>query len=170
MLATIRSRTFCLLVCCKKNLKIRIYKTIILPAVLYGCEIWSLTLRVDHRLRVIEYRVVRRIFKPKRDEVTGKLRKLHNEELHDLYSSQSIIRIIKSGRMRWTGHVARMEEKRKRNAYRLLVGKPEGKRPLGRPRCRWVDNIRMDLRQVGWGDVDWIGLAQDRNRWRSLVN
>jgi hypothetical protein len=93
---------------------------------------------------------------------------LHNEELRDLYSSPSIIRIIKSRRMRLAGHVARMGEKR--NAYRLLVGKPVGKRPLGRPRRRWVDNIIMDLGEVGWGDVDWIGLAQDRNRWRALVN
>jgi hypothetical protein len=91
---------------------------------------------------------------------------LRNEELRDLYSSPIIIRIIKSRRMRWAGHVERMGEKR--NAYRLLVGKPEGKRPLGRPRRRWVDNIRMDLGEVGWGD--WIGLAQDRNRWRALVN
>jgi hypothetical protein len=95
----------------------------------------------------------------KRDEVTGELRKLHNEELHDLYSSPSIIRIIKSRRMRWAGHVARMREKRK--AYRLMVGKPEGKRPLGRPRRRWMDNIRMDLVKVGWGDVNWICLPQD---------
>jgi hypothetical protein len=116
---------------------------------------------------VFENRVLSRIFGPKRDEVTGEWRPLHNEELHDLYSSPSIIRIIKSRRMRWTGHVARMGEKR--NACRLLVGKPEGKRPLGRPRRRWVD-IRMDLGEVGWGDVDWIGLAQDRNRWRALVN
>jgi hypothetical protein len=100
--------------------------------------------------------------------VTGEWRKLHNEELLDLYSSLSIIRIIKSRRMRWEGHVARIEEKR--NTYRLLVGKPEGKRPLGRPRRRWVDNIRIDLGEVGWGDVDWIGLAKDRNRWRALVN
>jgi hypothetical protein len=85
-------------------------------------------------------------------------RKLHNEEVRDLYSSPSIIRVIKSRRMRWVGHVARMGEKR--NAYRLLVGKPEGKRSLGRPRRRWVDNIRMDLGEVGWGDVDWIGLVK----------
>jgi hypothetical protein len=84
------------------------------------------------------------------------------------FSSPSIIRIIKSRRMRWKGHVARMGENR--NAYRLLVGKPEEKRPLGRPRRRWVDNIRMDLEEVGWSDVDWISLAQDRNRWRALVN
>jgi hypothetical protein len=110
---------------------------------------------------VFENRVLRRIFGPKRDEVTGEWRKLHNEDLRDLYSSPSIIRIIKSRRMRWAGHVARTGKKR--NAYRLLVGKPEGKRPLGRPRGRWVDNIRMNLGEVGWGDVDWIGLAKDRN-------
>jgi hypothetical protein len=100
--------------------------------------------------------------------VTGEWRKLHNEELRNLYSSPSIIRIMKSRRMRWAGHVARMGEKR--NSYRLLVGKPEGKRPLGRPRRRWVDNIRMELGEVGWSDVDCIGLAKDRNRWRALVN
>jgi hypothetical protein len=94
-------------------------------------------------------------------------RKLHNEGIRDLYSSPSIIRIIKSRRKRWAGHVARME---KRNAYGLLVGKPEGKRPLGRPRRRWVDNIRVDLGEVGCGDVDWIGLAEGTNRWRALVN
>jgi hypothetical protein len=133
-----------------------------------GKETWSLTLREEHRLRVFENRVLRRIFEPKRNEVTGGLRKLHNEELRDLYSSPSIIRIIKSRRMRWAGHVTRIGDKR--NACRLLVGKPKGKRPLGRPRRRWVDNVRMDLGEVGWGDVDWIGLAQDRNRWRALVN
>jgi hypothetical protein len=94
--------------------------------------------------------------------------KLHNKELSDLYSSRSIMRINKLRRMRWAVHVARMGEKR--NAYRLLVGKPEGKRPLGRTRRRWVDNIRIDLGEVGWGDVDWIGLAEVRNRWRALVN
>jgi hypothetical protein len=127
-----------------------------------------LTLREERRLRVFESRVLRKIFKPKRDEVMGEWRKLHNEELRDLYSSPSIIRIMKSRRRRWAGHVARMGEKR--NAYRLLVGKPVGQRPLGRPRRRWVDNIRMELGEVGWGDVNWIGLAQDRNRWRALEN
>jgi hypothetical protein len=100
--------------------------------------------------------------------VTEQWRKLYNEELRDLNPSPSIIRIIKSRRMRWAGHVARIGEKR--NAYGLLVGKPEGKRPLARRRRRWVDNIKMELVEVGWGDVDWIDLAQDRNRWRALVN
>jgi hypothetical protein len=117
---------------------------------------------------VFENRVLRKIFGPKRDEVTGEWRKLHNEECHDLCSSPSIIRIMKARRMRWAGNIARMREKRK--AYRLLVGKPEGRRQLGRPRRRWLDNIRMDLVEVGWGDVDWIGLAQDRDRCRALVN
>jgi hypothetical protein len=113
-----------------RNLNIRIYKNTILPVVLYEFETWSLTLREEHRLRAFENRVLRRIFGQKGDEVTGEWRKLHNEEIHDLYSSPSIIRIIKL-RMRWAGHIARMGEKR--NAYRLLVGKPEGKRPSGRP-------------------------------------
>jgi hypothetical protein len=117
---------------------------------------------------VFKNKVLRRIFGPKRDEVTGEWRKLHKEELHDFYSSPSIIRIKKSTKMKWEGHVARMGEKR--NTYRLLVGKPEGKMPLRRPRHSWVDSIRMDLVEVGWSDVDWIGLAQDRDRWRALVN
>jgi hypothetical protein len=146
----------------------RICKTIILPAVLYGYETWSLTLSEEHRLGVFENRVLRRILRPKRDEVAGEWRKLHNDELHDSYSSPYIIRIIKARRMRLAGHVARMGENR--NAYRLLVGKPDGRRPLGRPRRRWLDNIRMDLVEVGRGDVDCIGLAQDRDKWRALVN
>jgi hypothetical protein len=116
----------------------------------------------------IEGRVLRRIFGPKRDGVTGGWRKLHNEELHNLYTSPSIFRIIKSRRMRWAGHVARMGEKR--NVYRLLVGKPEGKKPLERPRRRWIDNIKMDLLEIGLSVVDWIVLAQDRYMWRALVN
>jgi hypothetical protein len=111
--------------------------------------------------------VLRRIFGPKRDGETGGWRKLYNEEFHNLYSSPSIIKIIKSRRMRWAGHVARMGEKR--NVYRLLVGKPEGKRPLGRWRHRWIDNIKMDLLEIGLSVVDWIGLTQDRYRWRALV-
>jgi hypothetical protein len=113
---------------------------------------------------VFENRVLRKMFGPTRDKVMGEWRKLHNEKLCDLYSSQSIIRIIKSRRMRWAGHVARMGEKR--NVYRLLVGK----RPLGRPRRRWLDNIRMNLGEVAWGDADWISLTQHRNRWRDLMN
>jgi hypothetical protein len=116
----------------------------------YGCENFSLTLREEHRLRVFENRMLRRIFGPKRDEVKGGWKKLYNEEFCDLYSSPSIIRIIKSRRMRWTGHVARMGEKR--NTYRLMVGRPEGKRPIGRPTTRrWVDNIKMNLGETGWG-------------------
>jgi len=111
---------------------------------------------------------VRRIFGPRRDEVTGEWRRLHNEELNDLYSSPNIMRAIKSRRMRWAGHVARMGEER--GLYRVLVGKLEGKRPLGRPRRRWVDNIRVDLQEMGCGYMDWIGLAQDRDRWRTLVS
>jgi hypothetical protein len=93
---------------------------------------------------------------------------LSNEELLNLYSSPSIIRIIKSRRMRWAGHVALMGEKR--NVYRILVGKPEGKRPRGRPRRTWEDNIKMDLREIGCGDMDWIDLAKDRDQWKALVN
>jgi len=98
----------------------------------------------------------------------GEWRRLHNEELNDLYCSPNIVRVIKSRRMRWFGHVARMGEEWE--VYRVLVGKPEGKRPLGRPRLRWVDNIRMDLQEVGCGYMDCIGLAQDRDRWRTLVS
>jgi len=151
-----------------KNLKIEIYRTIILAVVLYGCETWSLTLREERKLRVFENMVLRKIFGPRRDEVTGEWRRLYNEELNDVYSSPNIVRVIKSRRIRWAGHVARMGEER--GAYGVLVGKPEGKRPLGRPRRRWVDNIRMDLQEVGCGYMDWIGLARDRDRWRKLVS
>jgi len=112
--------------------------------------------------------VLRIIFGPRRDEVTGEWRRLHNEELNDLYSSHNIVRLIKSRRMRWAGHVARMGEER--GVYRVLVGKPEGNRSLGRPRNRWVDNIRMYLQEVGCGYMDWIGRAQDRDRWRTVVS
>jgi len=117
---------------------------------------------------VFENRVLRRIFGPRRDEVTGEWRRWHNEELNDLYSSPNIVRMIKSRRMRWAGHVAHMGEDR--GVYRVLVGKPEGRRPLGRPRRRWGDNIRTDLQEVRCGYMDWIGLAQDRDRWRTLVS
>jgi hypothetical protein len=117
-----------------KSIKIRIYKIIIFPVVLYGCETWSLTLREEHRLRVFE----------------------------------NMVRVIKSRKMRWVGHVARMREKR--NVHRILVGKPEGKRPLGTPRSRWVNNIKMALRETEWDGMDCIDLAQDRNKWMALVN
>ena len=151
-----------------KNLKIKIYRTIIWPVVLYGCETWSLTLREERKLRVFEKMVLRRIFEPRRDDVTGEWRRLHNKELNDLYSSPLIVRVIKSRRMRWVGHVARMGEER--GVYRVLVGKPEERRPLGRPRRRWVDNIRTDLQEVGCGHMDWIGLTQVTDSWRTLVS
>jgi hypothetical protein len=145
----------------------KIYRTIILPVVLYGCETWSLTLREERRLRVFENSVLRRVFGSKRDEVTGEWRKVHNEELNDLYSLPNIVWVVKSRRMRWAGHVARMREDR--GVYRMLVEKPEGKRPLVRPRRRWEDNINMDLQEAGGGRGDWMELAQDRGRWRALV-
>ena len=112
--------------------------------------------------------VLRIIFGPRKDEVTGEWRRMHNEELNDLYFSPNFVRVIKSRRMRWAGHVACIGEER--GMYRVLVGKPEGRRPLGRPRRRWVDNIRKDLQEVGCGYMDWIGLAQDRDKWRTLVS
>ena len=149
-----------------KNVKIKIYRSIILPVVLYWCETWLLTLREERRLSVFENRVLRRVFEPKKDEVTGEWRKLH-EELNDLYSLPNILRVVKSRRMIWAGHVARMGDGR--GVHRVLIGKPEGKRPLGRPRRRWEDNIMMDLREVGGVGADWMELAQDRDRWRALV-
>jgi hypothetical protein len=149
-----------------ENLKFKIHKTVILPVVLYGCETWSLTLREEHRLRVSENRVLRRIFGPKREE-DGSWRKLHNDELHSLYSSPNIVRVIKSRRM-WARHVARMGEGR--GVYRVLVGRPEGKTSLGRPRRMWEDNIKIDLKEKGIDGANWIRLAQDRVQWRAFVN
>jgi hypothetical protein len=143
------------------NIKIRIQKTTILPVVLYGRETWSLALKEEHRLRVFENRMLRRIFGPKRDEVTGGWRKLHYE-----YSSPNIITIIKYRRVRWAELVARMGEKR--SAYRILVGKSERKTPVGRPRRGWVNNSKMDLRNTEWGGMDWNDLAQEL--MRALVN
>jgi hypothetical protein len=120
---------------------------------LYGCETWSLTIREEHRLRVFENRVLRRIFGPKRDEVTGEWRKLHSEELHNLYSSSDIIRQVKSRRMRWAVHVAHMGEVRK--LHKVLVGKPEVRRPLGRPRSGWKMGSEWILGRMAWGV--WIG-------------
>jgi hypothetical protein len=116
---------------------------------------------------VFENRVLMRIFGPKRDEVVGGWKKLHNKELHNLYSSPSIIR-MKSRGIRWTRHLACVEARR--NAHRILIGNSERKRPLGRLRSRWEDNIKMDLREMGWGGMDWIDLAHDRDQWRALVN
>jgi hypothetical protein len=149
-----------------KNLKIKMYKTVILPVMLYGQETWSLTLREEHRLRVFENRVLR-IFGPEREE-DGLWRKLHNDGLHSLYSSLNIVRVIKSRRMRLVGYMACMGEGR--SVYRVLIGRPEGKRPLGRPRCRWEDNIKMDLREIWVDGANWIQLAQDRVQWRTCVN
>jgi hypothetical protein len=124
-------------------------------------------LREEHRLRVFENRVLRRIFGPKREE-DGSWRKLHNDELHNLYSSPNIVSVIKSRRLRWAGHVARMGEGR--GVYRVFIGRPEGERPLGRPRRRWEDNIKMDLREIGIDGANRIRLAQDRVLWRAFVN
>jgi hypothetical protein len=149
-----------------RNLEIKLYETVILPAVLHGCETWSLTLREEDRLRIFENRVLRKIFGPKREE-DGSWRKLHNDELHNLYSSPNIVRVVKSRRLRWVGHVARMGKVR--DVYRVLVGRPEDKRPLGRPRRRWEDNFEMGLRKIGIDGVDWIRLAQGRVQWRAFV-
>jgi hypothetical protein len=127
--------------------KIKIHRTIILPVVLYSCESWSLTLREECRLRVFENRVLMRILGPKRDEETGEWRRLHNKEFYALYSSPNTIQVINSRRLRWAGHVSRMGERR--GAYSSLVGKPEGRRPLGRTRRRWEYNIKLNLREVG---------------------
>jgi len=133
-----------------KNIKIRIYRTIILPVVLYGCETWSLTLREERRLRVFDKRVLRRIFGPKRQDVTRERKKRYNEELNDLYSAPNISWVIISRRMRWAGHVACTG----RNGYMVLAGKPERKGSLGRPRRRWEDNIKLDVQELKWGDMD----------------
>ena len=151
-----------------KNLKIKIYRITILSVVLYGCETWPLTMREERRLKVTENRVMRRIFGPKRDEVTGKWIKLHNEELNDLYYSPNVVRVIKSRKMRWPGQIADMGESR--GVYRVLMGRPEGQRPLGRPWCRWEANNKMNIQEVECAGLDWIDLAHDRYRWLALVS
>jgi len=149
-----------------RNLKITIYRTIISPVVLYGCETWSLTLREERKLRVFENMVLRRIFGPRRFEVSGEWRRLHNEELNDLYSSPNIVRVIKSRIMRGSGHVAHMGEDKGCIGSWWGTG---GKETTGKPRRRWLDYIRTDLQEVGCRYMDWTGLAQDRDRWRTLV-
>jgi len=139
-----------------------LYRNIIFPVALYGCGTWLLTLREERRLRVFENRVLRRVFGPKREEVTVEWRKLHNEELTQYCSGDKIDKNEMGGSCNMHGE--------RRGAYRELVLRPEGKRPLGRPRCRWEDNIKMDIQEVGCGSIDWIKLAQDRDRWKALVN
>ena len=124
-------------------------------------------MRQEHRLRVFENKVLREIFGAKKDEITGECRKLHNAELHALYSSPNIIRNLKSRRLRWAGHLAHMEQFR--NEYRVLVRKPEGKRPLGRPRRRWEDNIIMELKEIGCDPRDWIALAENNDQWLAYI-
>jgi hypothetical protein len=146
------------------NVQVKMYRTIILPVVLCGWETCSRTLVEEHRLKVFENRVLRGMFGPKRYKLTGEWRNSHDRELHNLYCSPNIIRQIKSRRMRWAEHVACMGEGRK--LYKVLVEKSEGRRPLERPRRRWEDGIRMDLRIIGWGGgVEWIHVAEDRDRW-----
>jgi hypothetical protein len=136
----------------------KIYRSITLTVILYGCETWSLTLREERKLRVFENMVLRRIFGPRRDEVTEEWRRMHNEELNDLYSSPNIVRVIKWRRMRWAGHVARMGEER--GVYRVLVGKPDGRRPMGKPRRRWVIILGWISRR--WDVGIWTGLGWPR--------
>jgi hypothetical protein len=146
-------------------MKIKIYRATILSVVLCGCATWSLTLRDEHRLRVFKNRVLRKSFGHKRDKDTEEWRRLHNEEVLDLYSSPNIFQVIKSSRMRWAGYVVRRVERS--GTYRVLVGTPKGKRPIGRPRHRWEDNIKIDLQEMVWG-MDWIDLTETRGRWQLL--
>jgi hypothetical protein len=124
-------------------------------------------LREEHTLRVFQKSVLRKIFGPKMEE-DGSWRKLHNDELHSLYSSPNVFRVIKSRKMKWVGHVAHMGEGR--GVYMVLVRRPEGKRPLGRPRRKWEDNIELDLREIGIDGANWIQLAQERVQWRACVS
>jgi hypothetical protein len=143
-----------------KNIKIRLYKSIILSVVLYVCEIWSFILRKEHRLKMFENRVLRRMFQPKRNEVIAGGRKLHNVELHNLYPSPSTIGMMKTRRMRWAGHVAQMGRSGMHIGYWWQSQKE--KKTLGR--YGWADSIKMDLREIAWSDMDWIALAQDRDQ------
>jgi hypothetical protein len=140
---SVSAESFVFLFAKQNFVTVKIYRIIILSFVLCGCETWSLALWEEHRLRAFSNRVLRRIFGPKRNEVTGEWGKLQDEEPNDLYSSSNIFQVIKSGRMRWTGLVARMGDRR--GVYRIFVVKYQGKRPLGRTRHRWEDNIKLDL-------------------------
>jgi hypothetical protein len=151
-----------------KNLKIKTYKTIILPFVLYGGKTWSLTLREENRWTVYKNRVLWRMFGPNWEEVVEGWSIMDKVGRHNLYTSPNISRVIKSRRIRWAGHVALMGAMR--NIYSILVGKLEGESPFGRPRRRWEDNITMDLKETGWECVDWIHLVLDKDQWRALVN
>jgi hypothetical protein len=145
-----------------KIIKIEIYRSVILPVVLYECETWSLTLREGHRLRVFESRMLRKIFGPTKEVVTGDWRKLYN-----VYSSRNIIWVTKLRRMEWVGNVTRMGQKR--NIYRVSVEKPEAKRPLRRPSHTWEDNIELDLNEMEWDGLDWIPLSQARGQQWAFV-
>jgi len=147
-----------------ENFRIKIYKTLILPVALHGCETQFLILREERTLSVFGNRVLRKMFGPKREEVAGGWRR----QLHNLYVSLNINWMIKSRKMRWTEHVARMGDMR--NEYKIFVVEPERKRPYRRPERRWEGSITMDLREIGWVGVDWIHVAQDGDRWRDLVN
>jgi hypothetical protein len=149
------------------TVKVSLHKTVTLPIGLCGCETWTLRVREEYKLSVFENGMLRRIFAPNSDGVTGGCRNLHNVELHKLYISPSIIGIIKSRRNKWAGHVARMGEKL--IVYRFLVRKPEEKKPLERMRRRWKNNILMDLSELGLSVVDWIGLPQDMHSCLALV-
>ena len=150
-----------------KNLKIKIIKTIIFLVVLYGCETLSLRLNKGCKTRVFENLTMRRIFWPKRNE-NREWRRLHNEELLSSYRSASIVRVIKFRRLRWVAHVARMDEGQR--SFKILTDKPTWKRPLGGPRCRWEDNIRMDLNEIATNTRNWVDSAQDRDYYRAFVN
>jgi len=138
-----------------------------LPVVLYGCEAWSLALSEEHRPRVFENRILRRIFRPMRNE-NGEWRRFHSEEIYSLYRSPNLVRVINSKRLRWAGQVARIEEGR--SALKILTGTPAGKRPVERPRGRWEDNIRIDLKETCINTRNWVDSAHDRDYWRAFVN
>jgi hypothetical protein len=143
--------------------KTDIDKTVVFPLVFHGCESWPVTFSEDCGLMAFKNRVLSGMLGTKKEEVTGGWTELYNVEHHTLYFSPNIFRVIKSRRMRWVGHVAHMVYKR--YEYRIFIGKPEGRRPLGRSGNWWEDNIKVDLEEIQWEDVDWIYLAKDRDQW-----